>query len=84
MSNSRPTTNAELELDCTEMRCPLPIIVLADHLKDVAPGEVVAVLAADPAARADIPAWCRMRRQEYVGADVTPDGVPRYLVRRLD
>jgi TusA-related sulfurtransferase len=44
---------------------------------------VVAVVANDPAARPDIPAWCRMRGQEYAGDDVTADGTPRYLVRRL-
>ena len=43
---------------------------------------VVAVLADDPAAAADIPAWCRMREQEYVGAEPRPTGTA-YLVRRL-
>ena len=36
----------------------------------------------DPAAAADIPAWCRMRGHEYVGEDTAPDGVPVYTVRR--
>ena len=31
----------------------------------------------------DVPAWCRMRGQEYVGEEPADDGVPRYLVRRL-
>jgi tRNA 2-thiouridine synthesizing protein A len=42
---------------------------------------VVQVLADDPAAAHDIPAWCRMRGQEFVRAD-TVDGVPTYTVRR--
>jgi tRNA 2-thiouridine synthesizing protein A len=75
--------NADLELDCRGKRCPLPIIELARHLEDVAVGEVLAVVSDDVAARADIPAWCRMRGQEYAGEDATEDGVPRYLVRRL-
>jgi tRNA 2-thiouridine synthesizing protein A len=29
---------------------------------------VLRVLADDPAAANDIPAWCRMRDQEYLGA----------------
>jgi TusA-related sulfurtransferase len=49
----------------------------------VAVGETVAVVAEDPAARPDVAAWCRMRGQEYVGEDTAPDGVPRYVVRRL-
>jgi tRNA 2-thiouridine synthesizing protein A len=40
-------------------------------------------VATDAAARVDIPAWCRMREQEYVGEDRAADGTPRYLVRRL-
>ena len=38
--------------------------------------------ATKTAAATDVPAWCRMRGQEYVGADTAPDGVARYLVRR--
>ncbi len=32
----------------------------------VAVGEIVRVLADDPAAANDIPAWCRMKGQEFV------------------
>jgi tRNA 2-thiouridine synthesizing protein A len=71
------------ELDCRGMRCPLPVIRLANHLPDVPVGATIAVLADDPAARPDIPAWCRMRGQQYVGEDLAADGVPRFLVRRL-
>ncbi|MEZ5097566.1 MAG: sulfurtransferase TusA family protein [Nocardioides sp.] len=55
---------------------------LARRLPDVAAGDVVTVVADDPAAKVDIPAWCRMRRQEYLGEDRAPDGVPRFWVRR--
>lgn len=72
-----------LELDCRGLRCPLPVIRLANNLPDVEIGAVVAVVADDPASRPDMPAWCRMRRQEYLGEDTAPDGVPRYLVRRV-
>ena len=44
---------------------------------------MVAVVATDAAARYDVPAWCRMREQEFVGEDLAADGAPRYLVRRL-
>lgn len=70
------------ELDCRGLICPRPVIELARHLTDVPVGAVIAVVADDVAAAVDIPAWCRMREQEYLGADAAPDGVPRYLVRR--
>jgi len=71
-----------LELDCREMLCPMPVIELARRLADVRPGQCLAVVARDPAARVDVPAWCRMRGQEYLGEDRADDGTPRYLVRR--
>jgi tRNA 2-thiouridine synthesizing protein A len=74
---------APLELDCRGQLCPMPVIELAKHLDDVAVGEVIAVASTDPAARHDVPAWCRMREHEYVGEDTAADGTPRFLVRRL-
>jgi len=74
---------ATLELDCRGMRCPRPVIELAQHIEDVAVGEVIGVASTDTAARADVPAWCRMRGHEYVGEDAADDGTPVYLVRRL-
>ncbi|GGO69926.1 sulfurtransferase TusA family protein [Nocardioides deserti] len=71
-----------LELDCRGMLCPLPVIHLGRRIGEVAVGEVLAVVATDVAARTDVPAWCRMRGQEYVGEDTALDGSPRYLVRR--
>ena len=65
-------------LDCLGRPCPVPIIELAKALPNIEVGEVLTVLSDDPAAAADIPAWCRMRGQEYGGADGTA-----YRVRRL-
>lgn len=75
--------SVQLELDCRDMPCPMPVIELARHLADVGVGELLAVVARDPAAAVDVPAWCRMKAQEYAGSDVADDGAPRYVVRRL-
>lgn len=55
-------------LDCRGQRCPLPVIALARRLPEMPVGTVLRVLADDPAAANDIPAWCRMRGQEYAGS----------------
>jgi tRNA 2-thiouridine synthesizing protein A/cysteine desulfurase len=73
----------DLELDCRELRCPMPVIELAKHLADVEVGGLVGVVTLDVAARVDVPAWCRMRGQEYVGEDTADDGAARYVVRRV-
>ena len=72
-----------LEIDCRDLPCPMPVIELARHLGDVEVGELIGVVAHDSAAAVDVPAWCRMKGQDYVGANVTDDGAPRYVVRRL-
>jgi tRNA 2-thiouridine synthesizing protein A len=78
-----PPTTPDLELDCRGMLCPLPIIELGKRYAEVPVGGLVAVVATDVAARTDVPAWCRMRGQEYVGEESADDGSPRYVVRRL-
>jgi tRNA 2-thiouridine synthesizing protein A len=78
-----PAHEVALELDCRELPCPMPVIELARHLGDVEVGDLLAVVAHDPAAAVDVPAWCRMKQQEYVGADAAADGAPRYVVRRV-
>jgi TusA-related sulfurtransferase len=72
-----------LELDCRGLVCPQPVIELARRIGEVEVGQVVAVMANDAAARVDVPAWCRMRSQEYVGEQAADDGTPAYLVRRV-
>jgi tRNA 2-thiouridine synthesizing protein A len=65
-------------LDCRGMLCPLPVIKLAQALPSLEIGDTITVLADDPAAAIDIPAWCRMRSQELVSAADN-----QYVVRRL-
>jgi tRNA 2-thiouridine synthesizing protein A len=57
-----------VELDCHGQRCPLPVITLARRLAELPVGAVVRVFADDPAAANDIPAWCRLRDQDYLGS----------------
>jgi TusA-related sulfurtransferase len=55
---------SQIQVDARELLCPLPVIRLAAAAQEVAAGTVITVLATDPAARHDIPAWCRMRNHE--------------------
>jgi len=76
-------TTVDLELDCRGLVCPQPVIELGRRIGDVDVGGVVAVVSTDAAAAYDVPAWCRMRAQVYLGEDLAEDGVPRYLVKRV-
>ena len=48
-------------IDALGRKCPIPIIMLAERIGAVPIGSVIAVLADDPAAYTDIPAWCTMK-----------------------
>lgn len=67
-----------VSLDCLGMKCPQPIIVLARRIGEISIGELIELVADDPAAGPDVAAWCRMRGQE-LAASVPP----RFVVRRL-
>ncbi|MFE0732230.1 cysteine desulfurase/sulfurtransferase TusA family protein [Streptomyces antibioticus] len=71
-----------LVVDALGRRCPIPVIELAKVIGDVPVGGTVRVLSDDEAARLDIPAWCEMRGQEYVGEEPADHGVA-YVVRRV-
>ncbi|MET9852953.1 aminotransferase class V-fold PLP-dependent enzyme [Streptomyces sp. NPDC006450] len=70
-----------LELDALGLRCPQPVIELARAIGRVPVGGTVTVLSDDEVARLDIPAWCAMRGQTYVGEAPRPLGTA-YTVRR--
>lgn len=65
---------ADVVVDCLGRPCPVPVIELARAVAAAAPGSVVEVLSDDPAARHDVPAWCRMRGREYLGEVVHERG----------
>jgi cysteine desulfurase len=71
-----------LVVDALGRRCPIPVIELAKVIGEVPVGGLVTVLSDDEAARLDIPAWCAMREQEYLGERSAPRG-RAYVVRRL-
>ena len=48
-------------IDALGRKCPIPIIMLAEQMGTVPIGAVIAVLADDPAAYTDVPAWCAMK-----------------------
>lgn len=74
---------APVPVDARGRRCPVPVIELARRIGDVPVGGRLEVYADDPAAAVDVPAWCRLRGQEYLGDRALADGGRAYAVRRL-
>jgi len=67
----------EIEVDARGLRCPLPVIRLAAAARDAPAATRIVVLTSDPAARHDIPAWCRMRDHQLI--EITEVSDPAYL-----
>lgn len=65
---------SEHVVDARGLRCPLPVIRLARAAKDLPAGALVDLWATDPAARADVPAWCRLRGHELVATTELDEG----------
>ncbi len=73
-------------VDARGLRCPLPVLRLAQALAREPEGTTVRLLATDPAARSDVPAFVRMRGLtllEVVDIHDTTDAAEHtaYLVR---
>lgn len=62
-------------------RCPVPVIMLAERIAQVRAGQLVEVLADDPATKTDLPAWCTFTSHELIRIEDRPAGWS-FLVRR--
>lgn len=71
-----------VEVDATGLSCPLPVIELAKAVDAAPVGTVVRLLATDPAARVDVPVWCRMQRHELLARRDRTEGGWQFDVRR--
>ena len=56
-------------IDCVGEVCPMPVIKLAKAVQGAPQGTVIEVLSDDEGAKVDIPVWCRMKGQEFVGQE---------------
>jgi tRNA 2-thiouridine synthesizing protein A len=74
---------AALTIDALGSKCPIPIIMLAEQIRNVPLGAVVAVLADDPAAYTDVPSWCAMKAHEFAGHQELPQGGWALYIRRM-
>lgn len=70
--------STEYHWDAGEMGCGELIIRLKLMMRDeLVDGDVLQLIAHDPGAREDLPAWCRLTGNALLEADH-----PRYVIRR--
>jgi len=60
---------ADKTLDCIGLFCPMPIAQTKIEIDKMNQGEVLEVLADDPGFLKDLPAWCKMSGEEFLGIE---------------
>ena len=68
-------------LDAKGLNCPLPVLKTRKALRDVPLGELLTVLATDPASTIDVRHFCNVSGQELVDFSEA-DGVYTFVIRR--
>lgn len=70
-------------LDTTGLRCPEPVMLMHNRIRDMAAGEELLVVATDPSTQRDIPDFCRFLGHELLEQTVL-EGSYRYRVRKRE
>lgn len=65
------------QVDASGLLCPLPVLKARKRLKAMAPGQVLCLIATDPAAAIDVPHFCAQSGHQLLSAEA-----PAYLIRR--
>ena len=71
------------EIDARGSFCPGPLMEMIRLVKSAQVGDVLAVISNDPGSQKDIPVWINKARQEYLGAELEPDGAVRFICRKV-
>ena len=70
---------SDAEWNAGDLGCGELVLELRTRLQAMAPGAVLRLIARDPGAPADIPAWCRL-----TGHALVFEQHPVYLIRRKE
>lgn len=72
---------ADLTIDAKGKKCPMPVLMTAKGMKQLAQDQVMLVEATDGGSRTDIPSWAKDTGNELLETS-SDDGVFRYLIRK--
>ncbi|MFI9604614.1 sulfurtransferase TusA family protein [Streptomyces sp. NPDC052043] len=72
---------ADITVDGTGLLCVTLLLRLRAAIDGAAPGTRVHVIATDPAAPLDLPAWCHMTGHHYLGPVPSAAEHPVYALR---
>ena len=79
VEHSKPNNH---RLDCVGLYCPMPILKTREEMDKLRVGDILEVLADDPAAEPDIKSWARRTGQKILGIEKTDEGF-RFLIEKM-
>lgn len=84
MSRTRKGSDAKPDrmIDLIGFYCPIPVLNTREEIDKMKVGQVLEVLADDPAAEEDITRWSKRFGQEILSLDKEKDGRLRFLIRK--
>ena len=81
MVDSKSPKQAHYTLDCVGLYCPAPVLNTRQEIDKLAIGDVLEVLADDPAAEEDLKAWAKRTGQKIIEIEKTNEGT-RFLIQK--
>jgi len=81
MAGSKPAKQAHHTLDCIGLYCPTPVLNTRQEIDKLTIGEVLEVLADDPAAEEDLKAWAKRTGQKILKIEKTNEGL-KFLIEK--
>ena len=73
---------ADATTDIIYMMCPMHLLTIKQKIKEIKSGEVLAVLTDYEGALDDIPAWCDISGDEFLGVFEDTDHYKFYVRKR--
>jgi len=74
---------ADLSVDCLGLFCPMPIIKTAETIKKIEIGQVLEVIADDEGIVEDMPNWCKMTGNDYLGIEEDDEEFKAYVKKAV-
>lgn len=72
-----------MTLDACGLLCPEPVMLLHSKVRDMAPGQVLEVLATDPSTERDIARFCQFLGHQLLAFDRQGEQL-RFLIRKKE
>jgi TusA-related sulfurtransferase len=80
MSDHEPTET----LDATGLNCPMPVVKTKQATDDLAPGDLLEVVATDPGSVSDLGSWAERTDGVELLDQAEGEDVYRHYVRKTD